>query len=205
MRIYADNAGRVARQVVADLLLGCWVLASLAVPAVVGVALWRAGDRITAVIGQTTAAAGQLRSSADTAAGIPLVGSDIASPLQTLAATLTSVGTALGRDTVTVHRDAVIYAASAGLLTAVGPVVVWCLTRGRWISAARQVRGPLSEDDLQALACAAAATSSLRTLRRLPPGTLLAWTAGDAGARRDLAFLQLRALGVSPPRDTRPR
>ena len=205
MRIYADNPARVARQVLADLVIGCWLLAALAVPAVVGVTLWRLGDRITGVVGQTNAAVGQLRTSADTAAGVPFVGSDVAAPLRTLAGTVASVTADLGGDTVSVHRAAVIYAVTAGLLAAVAPIVVWWLIRGRWVKAARRVRGALSEDDLQALACAAAATSSLRTLRRLPPGTVLAWAAGDIGSRRELAFLQLRTLGLFPPRAQRPR
>ncbi len=50
----------------------------------------------------------------------------------------------------------------------------------------RSLRGVPTEDDLQALACAAAAGSNLRVLRRLPAGTLLAWANGDPTARRAL-------------------
>ena len=171
MRIYADSPGPVAQQVAVDLLFGCWVEAALAVPAVVGMALRRAGHHITRVIGQATAAAGQLRSSSDPQLGFRwCVGhrGAVADPGRD-----SRVGApTMGRDGVRVHRAAVIFAITAGLLTAVGPVVVRCLTRGRWISPARPVRKPLSEDDLQALACAAAATSRLRALTRLPAGTL---------------------------------
>lgn len=199
MPFYAHRPGRFARQVITDVLVVCWILAAVAVPTAVGVALWQVGNRITAVAGQTTTAAGQLRSSAATAATVPFIGSDIATPLRTVATALTSLDSRLAGATTSVHRAAILYPVAAGLLAIIAPMVVWWLTRGRWITATRRLRGPLSQDDLQALACAAAATSSLRTLRQLPPGTLTAWAAGDPAARVDLASLQLRTLGLSPP------
>ena len=101
----------------------------------------------------------------------------------------------MGGNSTTVHHTAVAYAVATGLLAVAVPVLAWCLTRGRWMHTVRSLRGVLTEGDLQALACAAAAGSSLRVLRRLPPGTLLAWTNGDPTARRTLAQLWLRTLG----------
>ncbi len=133
----------------------------------------------------------------------PFVGSDVAAPLGTISSTLTSIGVQLGGDTRTVHRAAVVYVIAAALLGIGVPVLAWCLTWGRWIAAVRSLRGAMSDDDLEALAFAAAATSSLRALRRLPPGTLRAWAGGDPAARRELAYSQLRTLGLSPPRTPR--
>lgn len=200
MRFYSNSPARLARQALADVLTLCWILAAVAVPTAVGLALWQVGNQITAVAGQTTTAAGQLRTSADTVATVPFVGSDIATPLRTVATALMSMHSRLGGATLSVHRAAILYPIAGGLLGVIAPLVVWWLTRGRWIAAARRLRGPLSQDDFQALACAAAATSSLHTLRQLPPGTLTAWAAGNTTARRDLALLQLRTLGLTTPR-----
>lgn len=200
MRFYADRPGRFVRQFLGDLLTVVWVIAAAAVPAAVGVALWRVGNRITSLAGQTGTAAGQLQSSADTVKGVPFVGADVAAPLRTLSTTLTSIGMQLGGDTRTVHRAAVAYAISAAVLGIGVPLLAWALTRGRWITSVRRLRGALSEDDLEGLAHAAASASSLRVLRRLPPGTLRAWTAGDPADRRQVAYLRLQRLGLSPPR-----
>ena len=200
MRFYADRPGRFTRQAAADLLVVGWVIAAGGVSAAVGVGLWRVGTRVAVTAGQTTGAAGQLRTSADTVATVPFVGGDVATPLRSLAGTLTSVGAGLGGDSTTVHHAAVAYALATGILGVAVPVLAWCLTRGRWVRTVRSLRGVLTEDDLQALACAAAAGSSLRDLRRLPAGTLLAWTNGDPTARRAVAQLRLYTLGLHPPR-----
>lgn len=200
MRFYADSPARSTRQALADLLVVVWVITAAAVSTAVGVSLWRVGNRVAVTADQTTGAAGQLRSSADLVAGVPFVGSQVATPLRTLAATLTSVGTGLHGDIATVHHAAVVYAVSSGILAVAVPVLAWAVTRGRWVRTVRGLRSSLTDDDLQALACAAAASSPPRDLRRLPPGTVLAWTGGDPGARRDLALLRLRTLGLSPPR-----
>lgn len=199
MRLYADTPLRRTRQLVADLLILCWLAASVVVGTSVGVVVWRIADRIATTGRQTDTAARQLRSSADSVSGLPLVGSGIADPLRSLGNSLSAVGTGLTGDTASLHRAGVLYAIALTLLASAVPVLAWCLTRGRWVRRASAVRGPLSEDDLEALAYQAAARTGLRTLRRLPPGTVLAWSAGNPRARRALATLQLRALGLQAP------
>lgn len=199
MRLYADTPLRRTRQLVADLLVVCWLAAALVVGSSVGLAVYRIGDRLAQTGRQTDATVRQLRTSADSVAGIPLVGSQIATPLRSLGTSLGSLGAGLGGDSTSLHRAGVAYGIASALLGMTVPILAWCLTRGRWIARARTARGPLTEDDLEALACAAAAGRSLRALRRLPAGTVLAWSAGDPRARRELAALQLRGLGLRPP------
>lgn len=199
MRLYADTPLRRTRQLVADLLVACWLAAALAVGTAVGLVVYRIGDRVAQAGRQTDASARQLRSSADSVAGIPLVGSQVATPLRSLGRSLSSLGAGFGGDSTSLHRAGVAFGVAFAVLAAAVPILAWCLTRGRWISRARTAGGPLTEDDLEALACAATAGSGLRALRRLPAGTVLAWSGGDPRARRELAALQLRRLGLRAP------
>lgn len=198
MHLYAELPARRARQLLADLLLLVWVGAAIAVGAAAGLALWRIGDRTTSLAAQTASAAGQLRSSADTVASVPLVGGQVATPLRSLGQTFTSLGGALQGDTATLHRAGIAFGVAVAVLGVAVPVLAWCLTRGRWVRRAGALRGRLGEDDLEALAVAAVATAGLRTLHRLPAGTVLAWRAGDPAARRAVAALGLRSLGLRP-------
>jgi hypothetical protein len=199
MRFYADTPLRRIRQVIADLLVLCWLAASIVVGSSVGLVLYRIADGVAKAGRQTTSAARQLRSSADSVSGLPLVGSRVADPLRSLGNSLDSVGTGLNGDTASLHHAGVAYAIALSILASAVPVFAWCLTRARWIRRASAVRGPLSEDDLEALAYEATARSGLRTLRRLPPGTVVAWSAGNPRARRELAALRLAHLGLRPP------
>lgn len=199
MRLYADTPLRRTRQLVADLLVLCWLAAALVVGSAAGWAIYRIGDRLAQAGRQTADGARQLRSSADSVAAIPLVGSQVATPLRSLGTSLDTFGAGFGGDSTSLHRAGVAFGIAFALLGMIVPVLAWCLTRGRWIVRARTAGGPLTEDDLEALAYAAAAGSGLRAIRRLPPGTVLAWSAGDPRARRELATLQLRGLGLRGP------
>lgn len=196
MRLYAQLPFRRTRQVVGDLLTLAWLAASAAVGILVGRAVWSVGDRLRTAGDETGTAAGQLRGSADSVAGVPLVGGSVATPLRSLAGSLDQLRNGLTGDTAALHRAGVTYGIALVVLGAAVPVLAWCLTRGRWIRRSGIVRGPLSEDDLEALAHQAIAHAGLRTLRRLPPDTVRAWTAGDPHARRALAALQLARLGM---------
>lgn len=198
MRLYAELPARRARQLVGDLLLLVWVAAAVTVATVTGLALWRLGNRTTALAGQTASAASQLRSSADTVASVPLVGGQVATPLRSLGQTFTSLGSGLAGDTAALHRAGVAAGVAIAVLGVAVPVLAWFLTRGRWVRRAGALRGRLTDDDLEALAVAAVATAGLRTLHRLPAGTVLAWRAGDPAARRAVAALGLRSLGLRP-------
>ena len=74
MRFYADRPGRFTRQAAADLLVVVWVIAAAGVSAAVGVGLWWVGTRVAVTAGQTTGAAGRLRTSVDSVATVPFVG-----------------------------------------------------------------------------------------------------------------------------------
>jgi hypothetical protein len=68
-------------------------------------------------------------------------------------------------------------------------------------AAARMLTGT---PDLELLAARALATAPLPRLAALPAGTGAAWRAGDPGAVRTLAGLELRRLGLRMPADERP-
>ncbi len=199
MRLYAELPARRARQLAVDLAVAGWVVATLATATAAGLALWRLGDRTTALAGRAAAAAGQLRSSADSVATVPLAGDRLAGPLRSLGSTVADLGSGLTADTATLHHAGLAFGSALALLGIAAALLAWCLTRGRWIRRAGAVGDHLGEDDLEVLALAAAtAPGGPRRLRRLPSGTVLAWRSGDPAARRAVAAVELRALGLRP-------
>ena len=201
MRLYAQLPARRARQLTADLLLAVWAAVAAGTGVAVGIGLWTVGDRAGGLAGRTRSAAGQLSSSGDSLSSVPLVGGQLAGPLHTLAASLTALGVNLGGDTTTLHRAGIGFGVTTDVLALAVPVLVWASTRGRWVRAVRGLRGPITEDDLEVLATTAVTTAGLRVLHQLPPQTVLAWRAGDPAARRALAAIGSRSLGLHPPTD----
>lgn len=198
MRLYAELPGRRARQLLGDLFVAVWTAGALATGTTVGLALARVGDRTAALARQTRAAATDLHSSADSVAGVPFAGSRLASPLRSFGDRLGGLGHGLDGDTATLHRAGLLFGLAFAVLGVAVPVLAWCLTRGRWVRRVASLTGHLSEDDLEILACTAAAGAGLAALRRLPPGLVLAWRAGDPVARRAVAGVGLRTLGMRP-------
>ena len=199
MRLYAQLPARRARQLTADLLLAVWAAVAAGTGGAVGVALWTVGNRAGGLAGQTRSAAGQLSSSAGSLSAVPLVGGQLAGPLHALATSLTALGGGLGGDTTTLHRAGIGFGIATGVLALAVPVLVWGFTRGRWVHSVSGLRGPITEDDLEVLATTAVTTAGFRVLHQLPPQTVLAWRAGDPTARRALAAIGARSLGLRLP------
>ncbi len=201
MRLYAQLPARRARHLTADLLLAVWAAVAAATGAAVGIALWTVGDRVGGLAGRTRSAAGQLSSSGDSLSSLPLVGGQLAGPLHTLAGSLTALGANLGGNTTTLHRAGIGFGVTTGVLALAVPVLVWAVTRGRWVRTVRGLGGPITEDDLEVLATTAVTTAGFAVLHQLPPNTVLAWRAGDPTARRALAAVSIRSLGLHLPTD----
>lgn len=200
MILYAQTPWRRARQIVADLLVVCWVV------------LWvRAGREVYDVVGQLAApgrtleAAGSslsesLTSAGDTVARVPLVGDDARAPFTAAGGAADSIADA----GVEVQEGAHQVALVLGLTVAAVPILlvagVWLLVRLRFVGRARAAGRILdSAADLDLFALRALATQPVRALARVSDDPANAWRNRDPEVVRALASLELGSLGLRAP------
>lgn len=199
MRFYAERPVRLFRQLLADVFVVAWV--------VVVVILARAAyDLIQQLQGpaRTLADAGDaigraFAGAARTAGNVPFVGGDLARALGT--------GTGAGDSLAAAGRDQVQTVTNVALGTAVGIVVlaalpvvlVWLTLRVRYARAARSAV-TVRTTDTDLLALRALAHMPVRTLLEVSDDPAAAWRRDDRDVVRELAALELRSLGLRPPR-----
>ncbi|WP_173079031.1 hypothetical protein [Phytohabitans rumicis] len=197
MKIYADRAPTIARQILTDLLVVAWVYAAIRM------ALW-VHDLVQklAIPGQKLEGAGtgmadNLDSISGTIDRVPVVGDDLTSPFEKAADAARSLADAGQQQQDLV--DNLALALSLGLLVfPLGIVLlVWLPLRVRWMrraGAAAALRSAPAGRDL--LALRALANQPLRKLTRIDPDVAEAWRRGDDSTVDALAGLELRALGL---------
>ncbi|MEI4271103.1 hypothetical protein TEK04_05165 [Klenkia sp. LSe6-5] len=206
MRPYADRPALRSRQVLADLALLAWAVlwvvlaravhAAVLVLAEPGVQLESLGRSISDTMGDA----------AGVAEDVPLVGDELSAPFDALGDSGDGVAGA-GQGV----QDAVHTLAWVLALALVVVPVGWALLRwARWRLGWAREAAAAGRLDVDLLAARAVATAPLPALAGLPAGIGAAWRAGDPGATRVLAELELRRLGLRSsddhgPQDTRAR
>jgi hypothetical protein len=207
MRLYADRPDRRTRQLAADTGLLAWVVLWVLVARVVHRAALVLADPGRAIGDLGRSISDNMGSAAGAAGRVPVAGSALAKPFQALGDAGTSVADA-GQTT----QDAADTLATALAVVLVVLPVGWMLLRWlpwrlRWAREARAADRLLADrrpdpPDLELLAARALATAPLPALAALPTGTGAAWRAGDPGAVRALAGLELARLGLRLPPGT---
>jgi hypothetical protein len=197
MRLYAQNPALRLRQLAADVGLLVWVVIwVLAARAVHGAVLLLAGPG-QAVEDLGRSVGGSMKSAAGVAEDVPLVGDELSAPFDALADASGSVRGAGQSAQDAVDTLATILAVALVVLPVGWLLLRWLPWRMRWLreatAAGRLTRSPA---DLELLAARAMATAPLPRLAALPQGTGAAWRAGDPGAVRALAELELDRLGL---------
>jgi hypothetical protein len=198
MRIYAEQRGRAARQVLADVLVVIWV--------VLVVEIARAAFRLIARLqgpGHGLQGAGAViheafLRAARSATKAPIIGDDLAKAFGTGARagdSLTSSGRALAE---TISTLAFGTAVAIVLIGVVPPVLVWLTLRIRWITAARSALA-VRAIDVDLLALRALTRRPMQQLLNICPDPAAAWRRDDRAALRKLAALELRTLGLREP------
>jgi hypothetical protein len=207
MRLYADRAELRTRQLGADLGLLAWAVLWVLVARVVHRAALVLADPGRAIGDLGRSISENMGSAAGAAGRVPVAGRALAKPFQALGDAGTSVADA-GQTT----QDAADTLATALAVVLVVLPVGWMLLRWlpwrlRWAREARAADRLLADrrpdpPDLELLAARALATAPLPALAALPTGTGAAWRAGDPGAVRALAGLELARLGLRLPPGT---
>jgi hypothetical protein len=198
MKWYADSPARRTSQIVADVVLLCFV----AVCGWLGKAVHDGISTLRAPADGLTSAGDSFRDNmtgaADSIGGIPLVGNGLRSPFEALSGSgqrLADVGTSVASTVDTVAR-------TVGIVVAVVPIVlallVWAFFRVRFVrratAASRLVR---TEGSLELFALRALTGQPLRRLTPLGPDLASRFRNGDAVLVRQLAALELQSCGVA--------
>jgi hypothetical protein len=179
MPFYAQHPALRARQVAADVGVVVWL--------VLWVLLARTLHRLVLVLAEPgravedlgTSVADSMDSAAGVAEDVPIVGDELAVPLDALSR---GGGAVQGAGQTT--QDAARW-------------LRWRLGYAREAGAARRLLS--GRPDLELLAARALATAPLPRLAELPDGTGAGWRAGDPAAVRTLAALELDRLGLRLP------
>jgi hypothetical protein len=201
VKLYADTPGAALRQLITDLLVVAWIYAW------VRAAMWLQDlvQKLAVPGAKLEGAGGGLADNLAEAGGkvgrVPLVGDELTAPFNRAAEAARAVADA-GRDQQELVGDLALALAAALLVFPVGLVLFgWLPLRVRWMrraSAAAALRAEPAGRDL--LALRALAGQPLRRLARIDPHVAAKWRAEDPSTLDALAALELRSLGLKPPR-----
>jgi hypothetical protein len=197
MKLYADTPQRRTRQILADVLLLCWVAVCVWLGRAVhdGIAALRGpADGLTstgnAFRDNMTGAAGQV-------GDLPLVGDTLRGPFDSLSGTgqqLADVGTSLGTTVTTIAHVTGIAVAAVPVVLALSLWAVFRLRFVRRASAAQRLATAPGAQELFALR--ALTRQPLRRLARLGPDPAGRFRDGDPAMVHALAAMELRSCGI---------
>lgn len=201
MKLYADSAGRRARQVAADLLMLLWLLAWVAIGSAVHdgtMALAAPGHRIDS---SATTLADSLSEAGSVLGDVPIVGDQAARPFDRASDASESLAEAGRAEVAAVERLALWL----GLAIAAIPILLVAAfhlpRRVRFVREATAGRSFVDSDgDEDLFAWRAMANQPLSVLAGITPDPVGAVRRGDREVIRRLAALEMRHVGLVPRR-----
>lgn len=201
MKLYADVPTRRSWQIVADVFILCWI----AVCAWLGRAVHDQILQLQGPAGTLTSTGTTFRDNmhgaAEQLAEVPLVGSGLRAPFDSLAGTGSQLSSAGSSLSATVGQ----IAANTGLAVAIVPIVIvvaiWAVLRWRFVRrATRASRFVSAPGALELFALRALTNCRVDQLAAVSPDPAGAWRARDLQVLHQLALLELRSLGLAPRR-----
>ena len=200
MKLYADLPARRLRQVVGDVLLVLWVVASLLLARAVHDAtlLLAAPGRELEEAG--TGLAARLREAGSAVAGTPLVGDELEAPFAGAGGAADRVAAAGVAQVAAVEQLATWLAVAVGAVPVLLALAVYLPRRWRFVRAASAGQRFVDADqDLDLFALRALTSQSLPRLSAISRDPAGDWRRGDPAVVRRLAELELRTVGLRPP------
>jgi hypothetical protein len=195
MRFYAERPLRVARQLVADVAVIAWVWLVVTFARAAQALI----DQLQGPAGSLTSAGQTVRDTfagaARTASGIPLVGEELARALNVGTGAGESLASAGQRQAQLIDTVGMWAAVAIVAFAAVPVVLVWLYVRLRYARTAGSAVVARARD-LDLLALRALAHQPTRQLLRVSGDPAAAWRRDDTAVVRDLAMLELSALGL---------
>lgn len=200
MKVYADSPALFARQLVADLLVVCWVLAWVWVGTAVHDRTMQLAGPGESAARSATSLASSMRDAGDVVGGVPLVGDDAATPFDRASDASLALADAGRAEVAAVGR----LAFWLGLTIALVPILLVTMRylprRVRFVRDATAGRTLLAgASGLELFAVRALTHQPLHALARVSEDPVGDVRRGDPVVVRRLADLELRALGCQPP------
>ena len=199
MKLYADSSSRFVRQLVADALFVCWVLAWVAIGNAVHdgtMALAAPGARIES---SATSLGDSMTEAGDFLEGVPLIGDGAATPFDKASDASDSLAAA-GRAEVEAVETLAFW---LGVTIAVIPILVvgafyvpGRVRFARTATAGQRFVDSAADDELFALR--AMTSQPLHVLARVTDDPVGALRRGDTEVVRALAALEMRTVGLRP-------
>ena len=197
MAFYSREPLRALRQVLGDLFLVAWVIVWVQVAQVVYAAILRMQTPLTALQDGAQTVSRNLSDAGREATRVPLVGRELARPLERAARAMGDLAGAGADQAAAVQQAAWWVAVAVVAVPVVCLLLVWLPARWRFVArslSAHRLSGSAAGRDLLALRALASGTPG-RVLR-VDPDPVAAWRAGDPGVVGALAEVELRRAGV---------
>lgn len=200
MTLYSNTPTRRTIQIVIDLVLLIWVAALCWLAWAVGSSMRNLAEAGRQMRDGGTTFDEQMRTLAQKAGDIPLVGSSLQEPFQSAAGAGVSVRDAGQTFATSIDRLGWLLTATIALSALFVAVMLWLGLRLPWVRrasvASRRLQMP-GGDTL--LAWDALEASKPASLLAVHPDPVAAWQHGDPAAVRGLADLRLAQLGLRRP------
>lgn len=203
MKLYARTPGRRNGQIAVDVAGIVWTVLWVVIAVTVYRRVASLADSLRGAAGGGTGLADNLRSAADQAAQVPLVGIQLSGPISSAADSASTVASRgyQGADSL-MHAGLLI-----AIVIAAAPILLFWLgwLPGRVTFARNAVAGQRFVDaraDLELFALRAIAGQPLHVLARISSDPVAAWRTGDRRVIAELAKLELGSAGIDLPRST---
>lgn len=200
MALYSRQPLRAARQLFSDLFVVVWVVVWVQLGQAVNAAVNRLQTPLTTLEDGARSVSQNLAAAGDQATRVPLVGEELARPLDRAAESMGRLAGA-GADQALAVQEAAWWAAFAVVAVPVACLLlVWLPPRARFVAASvstHRLSGQAGGDDL--LALRALVRSGSGQLHRISPDPVAAWRSGDPRVVAALADLELARSGLRRP------
>lgn len=203
MKLYADTPVRACLQLISDLLaltwVFLWVSAALSLREVL-LALNRPGELMTSTGDGFTE---HMTTAAENVQQVPLAGDALATPFNNLGETGESLSAAGDSFQESVATLALTLPLMVALLPIFLVLATWLPMRARWIrraGATKRLNKMAPEARTRLLALRALSSASPTRLMAVHDDPVRAWQSDQKSVVTELAALELRSLGLRPPR-----
>lgn len=197
MAFYSRAPGRALRQVLGDAFLVVWILVWVQAARLVHAAVSRLQAPLLAWQDGASAVARNLSDAGREAGRAPLVGRELARPLERASAAMGDLAGAGAEQALAVEQAAWWAAAAVAAVPVVCVLVAWLPGRCRFVARSAAARRLSATDaGLDVLALRALASGAAGQLLRVSPDPVAAWRSGDPRTVTALAELELREAGV---------
>jgi hypothetical protein len=201
MKLYADGSARRSRQIAGDLLLVLWVALWLRLANVVHDATLALAAPGRTIEDAGSGLAERLRAAGGAVSDLPLVGDQASSPFDGAGRAADQIAAAGTAQVEAVQHLAFWLGIIVGAIPILVALGVYLPLRWRFVrEATAGQRFVDTSADLELFALRAMANQPMHRLARVSPDPVGAWRQGDPEVVRALAVLELRDVGLTPPR-----